>query len=204
MIRRLFFSLITASFLSLGVTLNAQAEGLPKYQVELIVFESLALRGWTEEYWPEIPPIWIDNAVSLTPLPSSQRMLNSEARKMTTQRGYRILYHEGWVLYGKPENQSRLIRIESLPEKSYESKLLGSLLFYKSRFAHVQLDLELERIIPKRIRQAFAENEHLTEAELPAFWRFELRESRKVKSGELHYFDHPLFGAILKIQYLGQ
>ncbi|MBD3611941.1 MAG: hypothetical protein HUJ13_05980, partial [Hydrogenovibrio crunogenus] len=53
---RLFFTsalLFLASF-----SLQAQAEteteqDLPKYQVELIVFETLALRGWTDEYWKE-------------------------------------------------------------------------------------------------------------------------------------------------------
>ncbi len=64
---RLFFSLMTACFLSLGLATKAQAEDLPKYQVELIVFETLALRGWTEEYWHEPDPVNIDARLTLPP-----------------------------------------------------------------------------------------------------------------------------------------
>lgn len=201
---RLFFSLITVCLLSLGFATKAQAEGLPKYQVELIVFETLALRGWTEEYWHEPDLINTDGAVNLTTLPANRFMLQSEANKMTPKKGYHILYHTSWVLEGKPEDQTKPVLIEALPEKSYQSKLLGTIVFYKSRYAHVRLDLELERKIPLRIRDEFAANENLEEVDLPDFWRFQLKESRKIKSGELHYFDHPIFGALVKIQYLGR
>ena len=46
----LFFILVGFTF-SL-VSLNASAK-TPAYKIEVIVFESLALKGWTEEYWPE-------------------------------------------------------------------------------------------------------------------------------------------------------
>jgi len=178
----------------------------PRYQVEIIIFETLALRGWTEEYWRPNPEL-IDLENALLPpeeLPEEQFMLSEQVAKMTPEKGYRILKHSGWILEGKSEEEAQPIKIEVLPETAYESRLEGTLTFYKSRFAHVRLHLDLERKIPQRLIASFAQNQH-TEADfLPEFWRFELKEARKIKSGELHYFDHPIYGVLMQIQYQGQ
>ena len=203
---RLFFTsalLFLASF-----SLQAQAEteqDLPKYQVELIVFETLALRGWTEEYWREdLPLIDMEGTLDVPSLPEQQFMLASEEEKMTPEKGYYILYHRSWILQGASEENSQPLKIELLPEEDYQPKLSGTLKFYKSRYAHVRLHLELERKIPQQVKEEFATNQSMDPELLPEFWRFQLQEARKVKSGELHYFDHPIFGALVKIQYKGR
>lgn len=41
---------------------------LPLYQVEIIVFETTALRGWTEEYWPhQVPEVPTEEAYPIQP-----------------------------------------------------------------------------------------------------------------------------------------
>lgn len=186
-----------------GMAFHAHAEAPPKYQVELIVFETLALKGWTEEVWEENPEIIDTEGTQVAEtLPEDDFMLAEEAGKMTLQKGYRILTHQSWVLQGLPEADSQPLLIEVLPEDDNDSRLEGTLLFYKSRFAHVRLNLELERKIPIRLREDFAAQQRIEPEALPDFWRFKLTEARKVKSKELHYFDHPIFGALIKIQYL--
>lgn len=207
MLNKLLTALLFIS--SLGFNVQAADEETasnPHYQVEIIIFETLALRGWTEEYWRENPE-FIDLEGSQPPpesLPEDRFMLTEQVAKMTPEKGYRILKHSSWILEGKSEAEAIPIQINVLPEASYESRIEGTLTFYKSRFAHARLQLELERKIPGRIETAFAQNQHTQVDFLPEFWRFQLKEARKIKSGELHYFDHPIFGVLMQIQYQGE
>ncbi|WP_019896280.1 CsiV family protein [Hydrogenovibrio halophilus] len=200
-------SALLAAFLM--VSQSHAAEKLPRYHVEIIVFETLALKGWTEEYWPrktaeDILPNWPKLRSMPTPLNPKVHRLDEEAQKMTREKGYNKLFHQAWVITGEPEDQSEPFKIEVLPGNAYQSRLFGKITFYKSRYAHVRLNLGLERRIPSRVREAFAEQQQTELELLPDYWHFQLKEARKIKSGELHYFDHPIFGALVQIQYLGE
>lgn len=177
----------------------------PKFEVEIVVFETLALKGWTEEFWPDNLPIFdLDDSDTISPprLKPDYFLLNDEVSKMTRRMGYNILFHQAWVVDALPEDQAKPIYISVLPDKDYKSRLEGTLLFYKSRYPHIQANLELERKIPYRIRSDFAKNQNMQEDLLPDFWRFQLKESRKIKTGQIHYLDHPIFGALVEIKYL--
>lgn len=173
------------------------------YQVEVIIFETGALRGWTEEHWPLIEtPLDISEGLLIKSLPKKNFMLNTEASKMTPKKGYRILLHKSMNLYAHSEKNAKLIQLENFPTSIYQTKLLGKMRFYKSRYAHVDFNLQIEKKIPKKVKEAFATQQKLQLDTLPDDWRFELHESRKIRPSELHYIDHPLFGAIVKIKPL--
>lgn len=189
---------------------QAQAQGessAPRYHVELIVFETLALKGWQEEYWPkrsasDIVPQWQQLPAMPQPVSPKVHRLASQASKMTRKKGYNKLFHQAWILEGHPDANQPGFRIEVLPNNAYQSRLFGHIDFYKSRFAHIKLNLGLQRRIPGRVREAFAQQQDLDPELMDKYWFFQLKESRKIKSGELHYFDHPIFGALVQIQYL--
>ncbi|GEM_PF-1197506 len=251
----------------------------PIYQVELIVFETTALRGWTEEYWPhQVPEVPTDDAYPIQPgviletplseLPetvetdsdqvkiqgiestqltpqtldetdqtenqienqtnSTERtaetienrtqaqllqpdapnsdtplwLLNTEASKMTPAKGYHILIHQSWIQQGLPPKQAQPIYFENEPQSEYTSALSGTLKLYKTRYAHIEANFNLQRFIPKRIRDKFAQHEDLTPDLLPDYWTFNLNQARKIKPGQLHYIDHPIFGILTKIKRL--
>ena len=181
---------------------TAQAK-TPNYTIEVIVFENLALKGWTEERWPdEIELPNTENSVSLsTPqksrlyLKKRKSQLNDVAAKVA--KNYRILFHQTWSQNAYSPKKTPTVLIES--DRSGSSNLLGTVKLYKTRFAHVQFDLEVEKRIPSKIREAVAQNQQVDLEYLPTHWRFNLVESRKIKPGELHYIDHPLFGILVKI-----
>lgn len=210
MMKNLILPLVVSTVCSLSsiFTVSAHAadtEAPPKFQVELIVFESLALKGWTEEYWPEnlnIMDLGEDELSTAPRVAPKYLMLNNEVSKMTTRIGYHVLFHQAWIVDALPEDQSKPMLVSVLPEDDNDSRLEGTLRFYKSRYPHVVLNLELEHKIPYRIRDEFAKNENLPEDQLPEFWRFQLHESRKINSHQLHYIDHPVFGALVEIKYL--
>ncbi|WP_321323449.1 CsiV family protein [Thiomicrorhabdus sp.] len=174
------------------------------YSIEVVVFESLALKGWTEEYWPEdiehpniegstsvdtrgTKPLWINK---------SNRTLGGAVAKLN-KRGYSVLFHQAWSQVTYANKNAPTVLIES--DKS-GTNMVGTVRLYKTRYAHVDIDLEFDRRIPSKILDSFLQNEKLLSTENPPTrWHFHLKESRKIKSGELHYIDHPLFGVLVKI-----
>jgi hypothetical protein len=178
-------------------------------QVEVIIFQTLALSGWTEEYWPDDKPAPVlDNITQLNGqdgyakrLPNSKLSLTKEVEKMTNERGYDVLAHFGWRQPANTSQQAKPILIDSQLQQRRQgvSNLLGTLKIYQGRYAHIDIDLELERRIPGPTKQAFAQHQQLSTEWLAESWRFHIKESRRIKSGQLHYIDHPIFGILVKI-----
>ncbi|BCN93315.1 hypothetical protein THMIRHAM_11000 [Thiomicrorhabdus immobilis] len=199
---RLILILAFANLALLSTQSQAQA---PSYTIEVIVFEHLSLKGWTEEYWPDdiqLPstrgstsvftrnqkPLWIDRRNQT--LAGTENQLN--------KKGYRVLFHQAWSQMAYANKNAPTVLIEN--DQKVGSNLIGTVRLYKTRFAHVDFDLEFERRIPTKIMDEFAQNQNLSNGEHPTHWRFNLKESRKIKPGELHYIDHPLFGILVKVE----
>ncbi|HIE40795.1 MAG TPA: hypothetical protein EYP76_05140 [Thiomicrorhabdus sp.] len=191
---------IFVGLITIQSTVQAQT---PNYTIEVIVFENHALKGWTEERWPdEIELPNTDNSVSLN-APQKSRLYLKKRNKQLTEvakkvaKNYRIIFHQAWSQNAYSPKKTPTVLIEN--DRSGGTNLLGTVKLYKTRFAHVQFDLELEKRIPSKIREAVAENQQVAIDDLPQYWRFNLVESRKIKPSELHYIDHPLFGILVKI-----
>lgn len=179
----------------------------PTYKIEVIIFESLALKGWTEEYWPDdinLPNT--NNALSVFSRGKKPLFINSSDKKMggkayaLNKKGYRVLFHQAWTQRAYPNKKSTQVLLEG--SDKYGTNMLGTVRLYKTRYAHVDFNLHFDRRIPSKIRPSFANNQKLNTDSLPSHWSFKLKESRKIKPGELHYIDHPLFGALVKISKL--
>lgn len=244
MTKKLFPLFITLLVLAYG---NAgAAEKVPLYQVEVLVFTTGALKGWTEEYWPwpeelkatnaqdeasetvnaplqSIPPVskpfemsgagaallddllarrypsnapwWMRQVRTVSP---AHRLLQDARKRLSPSKGYRIVAHYSWTQPAIDKSQARPFEI--IGSTPYGDTLDGLVRFYKNRYGHIELSLDMERRIPQKIREAFARHEGLEPDELPETWTFHLSETRKVKSNEWHYFDHPLFGALAVIR----
>ncbi|UQB41432.1 hypothetical protein JX580_06980 [Thiomicrospira microaerophila] len=206
--KKLFSSLIILLFLQPGLVV-ANPSNEPRVQIEVIIFQSLALRGWTEEYWPEFDGITTTaDATFFGALDQYARLvdaeklsLKDEISKMTTDRGYDVLAHFAW----QQPLKSRIDAIPLLIEPSIQlrraesSPLLGKIRVYQERFIHAEVNMELDRQIPVRIRSRFAEHQQIPIDWLPDSWRFKIEESRRMRFGQLHYLDHPIFGVLIKV-----
>ena len=69
------------------------------------------------------------------------------------------------------------------------------------RFLHLNVDLVFSKLLPGKINPVLP-NESAKEAQIVR--RFQLKEARRIKSKELNYFDHPLFGAIVLVTPVAQ
>ena len=128
------------------------------------------------------------------------RLLRPEELQLTAQyrtlernsQAYVPLLHAGWVQPGLPENDARPFDLALLGT----TNPMGSIRLYLSRFLHVKLDLSY------RDSQAAAPGAAALASELaepPTTPRYHLVADRPTRSGELHYFDHPAFGVLIKV-----
>lgn len=107
-------------------------------------------------------------------LEKSQYSLTNETSKLERQ-GYEVLYHNAWLQQFNPYTKSTLMVVD--PLGSFE----GTLRIDRQRFLHVYPDIHL-------FKATGAEQAGQT---------IRMQESRRMRSEELHYIDHPVLGMLV-------
>ena len=120
----------------------------------------------------------------------AELQLNAEYQRLSRVDAYTPVLHTGWVQAGLPEDQAPVFDLAMLGSLNPS----GTVRLYLSRFLHVNLDLTY--------RGAAAAASTTPPTGLDEFTfapRYKLETERNVRSGELHYFDHPAFGVLVKV-----
>jgi hypothetical protein len=141
---------------------------------------------------PAVATVSVEDPLSFRLLAPEQLQLNNEYRKLTNLGAYRAVLHAGWVQPGLPDEQAKPFDLTLLGVTNPR----GHVRVYLSRFLHVALDLSYEDGAPATKPGETAGND-LREIALPPSYR--LVTERQTRSGELHYFDHPAFGVLVKV-----
>jgi hypothetical protein len=200
----------------------------PQYEVEVIVFANRAFDP-TEERFDEQstafdgdaatlrePPVFDDTsfapalpqatgvpepvdplaaeraeALRIRPLQPEALKLGSEYRRLRALAAYTPLVHTGWVQPGLPEGEAEPFDLGTLGIVNPS----GTIRVHLSRFLHITLDLTYRP--DAAASPTLAANDGLGELVLPT--RYHLAATRIARSGELHYFDHPAFGVLVRI-----
>lgn len=204
-------TLALATILAASVALPADASER-WFTAEIIVFDDLRNEGLHVEQWPPDPgEPSLRNAIELTHLPGdapadavhayrlvnpSQLVLGGVWRSLRRSAHYRPLLHAGWRLPGLPRRSARPVHVSrSLGERGDAAadraggerpSVHGTVTVSLARFLLVEVDL-LYRL---PVNGASAES-----SSAPV--RFRLESERRMRSGELHYIDHPLFGILM-------
>jgi hypothetical protein len=185
------------------VPASAQQAAVPplqSYDVELIIFRTLSSNA-TPEQWsleaaeatqrlaiPEdepAPATTPDPAQAAPPppppagaafptLPSARFKLTAIEDTLKRSRAYQPIAHIGWTQPGYPRDAAQYIPIASLVPTS--TGLLGQIALSRGRYLHLTLDLVYTP-------EGSAE-------------RYVLRQTRRMRSNERHFIDHPKFGVI--------
>lgn len=184
------------------------ADEAPWFEVEIIVFKYTSPDRAAGERWPADPgrPSLQDAVVlraakkpALKVGPEPFELLDEKAlrlagtfRSLRRSAAYETLLHVGWLQPGTVKNGSVYISAGSAENKTLEGTVQVSL----SRFLHLAVDLLLRTPAPDALPAA-----QTVEVAAPAAsaTSFRLTESRRMRSQELHYFDHPRFGVIAQI-----
>ena len=123
--------------------------------------------------------------------------LRPAAARLGRLDAYTVLVHGGWVQEGLPEERARPFSIGLLGRFNP----LGSVQLHLSRFLHVTVALDYRATPPgpAAVRPPLpAHNAVLEEYSLPPV--YQLRATRRTRSGEVHYFDHPAFGLLVVVR----
>ena len=147
------------------------------YAVEMIIFANLDGDGRYAESWRDehgLPdragalPVGTGAVAAVSP---SDYRLSGIWQALRASRGYRPLRHLAWTQRGTSERSAPQILVGEEPDAPVQ----GVVQLSRSRFLHVKADLVYQ--------------------DVDRSYRFTAR--RKMRSNELHYLDHPMFGLLV-------
>ncbi|HEY8555698.1 MAG TPA: CsiV family protein [Burkholderiales bacterium] len=175
--------LLTALLLLCGSVIPAlTATGAPaNYEIEVLVFETRLPDLEGAELWTQAQPA-NESAQTASPremAPTEE--FSSIAEALRADGRYRVMLHKRWVQPAEPRSSGSAVALTS-----WDRELDGALRFYMSRFLHVELKL------------LFQPRSTAIGGEVAP--TYVLEEQRRVRSNDLHYFDHPKFGALVRIR----
>ncbi len=162
------------------------AIAVEQYDVELVIFERNSRAAAINESWPQDPgEPEIDSATHLTrkglytSLPNSRRTLVNAAKRMQRASGRPVkLTHMIW-------RQPAVGKADAIPVyvsgQTKTGVLTGTAKVHVKRYLHLDLDLLLKT----------------TNGPAPGVFR--MQAHRRMRSGKLHYIDHPIMGALVRI-----
>lgn len=181
-----------------AATVRAQQDpDAPWYDVEVIVFRNRSLQADGEQ-WDARTPV-SDSGFSSLPvppglqeLPAGQYALNNIADALQRSGAYEVLLHKAWRQQGTDRNTAAAFPMPHMTDGA-GNVLGGSIRLVRERFLH--LDVDVVAGAPQAVP-------HLNEPVAGMYQprpRYRLSETRRVRSGELHYFDHPYLGIIARV-----
>jgi hypothetical protein len=187
------------------------------YDVEVLVFKnnSSANSSAGDELWPADPghPA-LEHAVELVPLaqtspvpgaPQPFQQLDATAftlktaeSRLTASPNYRPLLHLAWRQPASAQADAPAVHLHTDGAGAKDAAggdngrtLDGSIRISRNRFLHVDVDLLYRDAGSSRAAPSGAGGDE------PVVFR--LQQSRRINSGEVHYFDHPAFGLLVKV-----
>ena len=147
--------------------------------------QEFPLDGWEPRPLPEAAAANVDWQA----LPGSGTRLAGVTAALRRSGGYRPLVHLYWRQGLVEPAHTRAIDIARLAgtlDSGAVPRVEGTLRLSVARYLHLETDLRLIDV----------ESGQFMEEALPVY---RMRQSRRMRSGELHYLDHPRFGLIALI-----
>ena len=150
-----------------------------------------------------------DQPHAFSEVSANERQLEGPARSIRRSSLYALLLHQSWQ---QPIDQAPTpILIQGGQQFGDRFELEGTLSLRRQRFLHVDADLWLTQFSPQRGLPATTMPSPL-KAQFPDLFeaaergrtfsadtRFHLSEKRRLRSGELHYLDHPALGVLILV-----
>ncbi|MEW6647862.1 MAG: CsiV family protein [Pseudomonadota bacterium] len=204
---------LCAALLCAAVTLPVAAAET-WYEVELIVLAQRQPDAGSE-VWPVngLPPLAQETVLAIpqadqpgisgkiAPLPAENLRLQAEAQRIAGDARYELLLHAGWRQPGLPKEQALPVRIravEAVPEGSEPGlpRLDGTLRLILARYLHLEADLRYRSATAAANGDSLFASFNDTADEEPLY---RLSETRRMRSREVHYLDHPMFGIVAMV-----
>ena len=158
-------------------------------------------------------------------LDKKRNRLNGVYRVLKLSSEYRPLIHLSWQQPATKRRQSRYVHIQKLegeqalsvsestkPDASEEEPeflediimpdriIDGSIRIRSGFFLHADIDLSYFKVLPPENKILRSSEESFQGSFVKSV--IKLKETRKIKLNEIHYFDNPMFGVILQVSRL--
>lgn len=189
-----FITLLFLTVVAIGEASAATTTPPPTvYEIEVIVFENRRPELEGDELWTtqEVRPLVDELREALVASPAAlESPLTAAAEQLDKDGHYRVLAHRHWSQTAEAKSMAKPVRLN---DASHQTD--GTIRFYLSRFLHVDLNL----IMADPSAGLFPDNP--ADYQGPVFW---ISAQRRVKAQELHYFDHPRFGALVRVNQAGK
>ena len=119
-------------------------------------------------------------------LPAQTHVLKTEARRLRRAGGLSVIWHGRWIqpVPSRSAGEPLMLAVQSAPSPS---RLSGTLQVTLGRYLHFDARLWLEQ----PLRSPAATVPYM-----------QLKQARTMRSGELHYLDHPRIGVLVRIDPL--
>jgi len=186
MVKQLFLILILASVPAMPA--HSAAPSTNVYEIEVLVFENRLPDLEGGELWDRDPDksagADMKDAVSVGEMPAADSSLSATATALESSGRHHVLAHLHWQQSAEAKSVSKPVKVVSA-----DGALEGALRFYSSRFLFLDVNLTLREAVS---RGMLAGADQIAPA-------YRLAEARRVKSSETYYFDHPKFGALVRI-----
>jgi hypothetical protein len=165
---------------------------------EAPVFDDATLAAGQASPAPVVPLVPADpfeaaraEALAVRPLRPEELKLGLEYRKLRAVAAYEPLVHAGWVQPGLPEAETEPFDLKALGVLNPR----GTVRVHLSRFLHITLDLTYQA----SPGAAFPSGAQDGLEEIVLAPQYRLTATRSARSNELHYFDHPAFGVLVRV-----
>ncbi|MGH1462663.1 MAG: CsiV family protein [Neptuniibacter sp.] len=159
-------------------------------------------------------------------LPGNLLSLHQEISRLVRSSKYRVLYHKGWMQPVSETQNPKPVRIQGgniLDNGMFE--LDGYIAVGRGRYLHFRPDLYFSRTLTADESQFLKKKQPSTEPSpleneatipnaasnatlamqpielfIPDTLTVNLKQARRMRSKELHFIDHPLFGVLVEIK----
>lgn len=142
------------------------------------------------------PPEAEDDGLWYTMLGTDELSLDRAFARLDNLDAYTPLVHTAW-------SQAALLEEEA---QSFDLAVLdslrpaGTIRLHRSRFLHLTLDLVLQNDYRYTFAPLEFDDPHWPLAELVGPLRYRIDVQRRIRSEEVHFFDHPAFGVLITIR----
>lgn len=187
---------------------------LTGYQFEVIVFSHITPAAYLSEKWPLIDTVTldIDKAVAINPLSPEEFLLNNEQLRLSNDPSYQTLLHLAWFEPLEQLAKPSTVQLYGGRLFNAQGNTLDTVIAESATYSNEQnwemngtITVDLGRYFDLNFKLLFAVPYNQVKqldrgsAVDQRFSYFLLDESRRTKSNELNYIDHPLYGILMRI-----
>ncbi len=206
----IFRTVSLALMLGLFLPQLQAAPAVSAYRTEVILVAYKKSEEIDHQLWPKTldTSILMSNSTdannSKPPLqPLSQNaplLLTNEAARINQMRDMKVIWHQAWIENLEENGKPILHPVNVHLTDKFDIYLTGNVSVSRNRYLHFNSNLIMQHA---KLQKSPAYAENMTDNEESDndthIRAAHIELSRKMRSGELHYIDHPMLGVIVKV-----